>query len=336
LAGKVNAEIVIVIDILLNKTYKVPDRTDSEGRLWYECVYDMHFATRSTGWAVGSRQILHTVDGGRTWTNQFKNQRENYFMVPGRVFAVSPKLCWVLATTSQSPVKCIVTADGGATWTAKRLGAANPSDIFFIDSKRGWLACDDGKMPTRNGRIHSTQDGGQTWVEHQVSLPGKPTNVRFLDTLNGFVVIWTPNRTGTSLFSELFASVDGGHSWQRRMAFKEQVLSLCVLSNGRLFVAGENGLLAMSRDAGKKWTRRITGVSVCINTIRFRGNTVGIAGADEGTLLISLDGGVNWQPARILGATDDTDNIVEVHSTGERRGIIATSTSLRTFGIAKK
>lgn len=324
-----------MIDILLNKTYKVPNRIDSDGRLWYECLSDMHFPKSKTGWAVGSRQILFTADAGQTWVNRFKNQREKTSMVPHRVFATSYRVCWVLAITSQTSIRCIVTSDSGATWIGKKLGTQYPNEIFFLDSKRGWLLSDDGKMPTKNGIIHSTRDGGRTWVERTDRLPGKPSNLHFVDSTNGFVVISVPNRTGTRLHSELFASDDGGLCWQRRNMFREQILDMCVRSDGAIFVAGESGLLAMSRDGGMKWTRPEAPVAVPINIVRFQGSRLGIAGGDNGVILITVDGGFNWELPRILGDADN-ENIVSAHFSENSRGVIATSSSLRTFTIGKK
>ena len=87
--------------------------TQSAGR--FEGLFDVAFADRLHGWAVGYKgTILATSDGGRTWVSQQSGPDASIYSVAcdsaTRAWAIMPG-----ASTLYS------TRDGGSTWTAIRL-----------------------------------------------------------------------------------------------------------------------------------------------------------------------------------------------------------------------
>jgi len=317
--------------IKLKEIYEVPRRVDEEGHVWYRCLSDMDFATAKVGWAVGSTQILHTRDGGKTWLNQFKENEGCHFLNPHRVFAVSQNLCWIVAVSSGTDIRCCYTSDGGETWKGKRFEhEIHPNDLFFIDSKRGWLISDNGRLPASEGRIQVTEDGGESWQALEVRIDCKPHKIRFLDVQQGWLIEHYVNHDQTRTFSRLHASDDGGHSWRKIARFDRPIFDLHPLDENHLFVVGEIGYIAKTTDGGQSWKRIESRSRANFNAVRFYSDRVGIALGDFNTLLLSIDGGQTWEKIR---TTTNSDNFVNAHFQTNRRGILASNNALHSFEL---
>ena len=118
--------------------------------------------------------------------------------------------------------------------------------VHFPDPKNGWAVGHDAT-------IVATSDGGQTWtLQHFAPEMEKPfLDVLFLDASRGFAV---------GAYGLFLKTEDGGKSWAEVDAPSirgEEVHfnALVKLGNGSLFIAGESGMLAVSTDEGKAWTR---------------------------------------------------------------------------------
>ena len=115
-----------------------------------------HLAVREDkGWIVGTGGIiLHTDDAGRNWYKQYSGVPEDL----NRVYAVSDRI--LIVTGDKGTL--LRTENGGATWEKVRLTMTAPLfGASFIDRRTGWVV-------GYNGRILRTFDAGRTWVE-QVS-----------------------------------------------------------------------------------------------------------------------------------------------------------------------
>ncbi len=315
----------------LIEVYQVPRRVDEEGRLWYRCLHDMHFATAKVGWAVGSTQILHTRDGGRIWVNQFKENKGCYFLNPHRVFAVTPKVCWITAISTGRDIRCCYTKDGGRTWRGKKFETEiHPNDIFFIDSKRGWLVSDNGPFPANEGRVHLTEDGGESWKALEVRMDGRLHRIRFYDFQKGWSIEHYGNRDDTRTYSRLHTSDDGGRSWRKIARFDRPIFDHHALDENHLFVVGEIGYIAKTTDGGRNWKRIESKTRANFNAVRFYDDRIGIALGDFDTLLLSTDGGQTWEKIR---TTTNSDNFVNAHFETNTRGILASNNALYSFEL---
>lgn len=311
--------------------YEVPRRVDEEGRVWYRCLSDVNFATAKVGWAVGSTQILHTRNGGKTWVNQFKTDEGCDYLNPHRVFALSSKVCWIVAISSATNIRCCYTRDGGETWKGKEFEAGiYPNDIFFIDSKRGWLVSDNGGFPAHEGRVHLTEDGGESWKVTKGKMEGKPDKIRFYNAEKGWLVEHYVNRDQTRTYSRLHASVDGGYSWRVVKRFDRRISDLHVLAENRLFIVGESGFIAETSNGGQEWKRVENRSRAFINAVRFYHDRVGLALGDNNILLLSQDGGQTWN--KIRPATNAV-SFVNAHFETGGLGILASSNSIHSFKL---
>jgi photosystem II stability/assembly factor-like uncharacterized protein len=112
------------------------------------CPYGFTFVNTLEGWAFRD-QILHTTDGGATWTVQGPNNSSLYSL-----FMLNNREGWASGDEAM-----LHTTDGGVNWT--RINdddlpfAARP--LLFMDSQHGWAAKNIG------GDLIRTADGGKTW-----------------------------------------------------------------------------------------------------------------------------------------------------------------------------
>ena len=320
----------------LVRVYEASNRTDDEGVIWYEPLADMHFASAPVGWAVGGRQFLRTSDGGRTWLNQFSNRQDCPHLNPRRVFALSAKTCWAVASLSPTSVRCCFTRDGGKTWNGKGFEPEiHPNDLFFIDRKRGWLASDNGHLPAREGKVHITDDGGKTWLTTETRFEGAPDRIHFYNARKGWLTEHYWNRKTwtrkTATYTRLHTSTDGGHGWRKIARFERGLFDIHALDEERIFVVGESGFLARSQDGGISWKRIETRIRrAYFNAIQFYDDRLGLALGDFETLLLTTDGGDNWERIKI---PYDAGNLIGAHFTSSRSGIIASNHGLHSFEL---
>lgn len=134
---------------------------------------EVRFADATTGWVVGGRDVVHTVDSGTTWKAQ---------SVPGDAYlfgldAVSPTEAWVVGSDGV----ILHTVDGGTTWLQSKLPARFGSPLLnsvkFIDPRHGWVVGNDGL-------IFGTADGGATW---RLESKGRSSYLRGLTSTKRYV-----------------------------------------------------------------------------------------------------------------------------------------------------
>jgi photosystem II stability/assembly factor-like uncharacterized protein len=137
--------------------------------------------------------------------------------------------------------------------------------VNFVDMQNGWAVGHDTTI------LHS-DSAGATWEvqNFQPELEKPLLDVLFLDTSHGFAV---------GAYGLFLQTQDGGAHWGQIdapaiLADGLHLYSIRKLGNGDLLVAGEQGLVGLSVDGGKTWTRLATGYSGTF----FGATPVGIAG----------------------------------------------------------
>jgi len=140
----------------------------------------------------------------------------------------------------------ILSADGRAWEQVDAPVRAALTAVTFADKDRGWAVGHDAA-------IVATTDGGKTWTlqNFQPQLEKPLLDVLFLDARRGFAV---------GAYGLLLQTADGGASWTEADApsIREDEVhfnSITRLGDGSLFIAGESGMLALSADQGRTWSR---------------------------------------------------------------------------------
>jgi photosystem II stability/assembly factor-like uncharacterized protein len=165
----------------------------SNGAMWQTVEFDageagmasIMFANAMEGWMVGGKTetdeetgavtlfdegtVLHSTDGGLTWTTIASKQPYSY----GSVWFPTPALGFVTGFDG-SVYHLFQSTDHGATWTEVSL-PAHPSgspiyaltSMHFSSTTNGWLVGaagqEGGGVGNKPLALHTT-DGGQTWV----------------------------------------------------------------------------------------------------------------------------------------------------------------------------
>jgi len=178
-------------------------------------LIDCYFTGPMEGFVVGGQDdvaasshgiILHTTDGGATWTNQHTTSFDNAW-------------CWKLSfpsatvgyvsvqTNGAQPPQFLKTTDGGATWTEKPFlaGAYFEQGIGFVDENTGWIG--------GSGDTYQTTDGGETWAMVEIGTPVFDDNVnrfRFLAPKLGYAVRRRVYRYSDDLVTDAPLAEDDG------------------------------------------------------------------------------------------------------------------------------
>jgi photosystem II stability/assembly factor-like uncharacterized protein len=174
------------------------------------------------GWAIAHGRLLRTKNNGINWSDITPPHPSIQYLKA--VFFLDATHGWIVfqdgsADWEHAPVHLIRTVDGGRTWSPLRFdrtsyaglqsGTTFPYDFSFVDSQHGWFLW---RLMTSSassaGLLFKTDDGGATWME--LPTPPSGNGFRFVTPQNG----WT---TGDGDGHELWATHDGGKSWQQRM-----------------------------------------------------------------------------------------------------------------------
>jgi photosystem II stability/assembly factor-like uncharacterized protein len=297
---------------LIEVVYQAPSRRDEKGCVWYERLSDASFPSAQVAWAVGSRQILRSVDRGLTWTNYYARLPPDAGLIPSRVFALNENQSWVISTVPLSSNRVYQTKDGGESWKAVEVDSFfYPNAVFFIDHRRGWVIGDDASLSAPEGLIQTTIDGGKSWKTLSLGFVGRPTRLHFFNKEKGFLVLDKLSTAQNRYHSSIYHSSNSGKTWTFTCEFGWQITSVCLLKESRFFVTGDSGLIAETLDGGLSWNIIKRGAHGSFNSVDFYRRNGAVAG-DSGVLLLSTDDGKAWKRSR---TREITSNLVRVHYT---------------------
>ncbi len=130
------------------------------------------------------------------------------------VFFLSNQLGWVAVNLGgQQPAASVLlhTGDGGQNWVQLNSpGLSVVQQLAFSDAQHGWvLATTAAAGNNTRCAVMATADGGQTWTQQwtgDVQQGGRPYQMQFLDTSNGFALIG----------DTFIATMNGGANWVQR------------------------------------------------------------------------------------------------------------------------
>lgn len=190
------------------------------------------------------------------------------------------------------------TEDSGRTWTRQRVDTTDPINDIYFRNK------EDGYLLAGN-RIFMTEDGGRTWrlstrFQPQTFGGASPElySVRFPSKKRGWVVGSLSRRERIEDSLVLYTE-DGGESWQRRkVPVEDELIHLDFDGEKRGWIVGSRGRVLHTSDRGETWTLQETGTTETLFHVEFRGDDDGWAVGERGTILRTTDGGKSWQKMR--------------------------------------
>lgn len=154
------------------------------------------FVDAQTGWAVGEAgTIVHTTDGGDTWTVQKSGTPRNF----SDVHFLDAVTGWAVGRSGT----VLHTTDGGAAWTPQDGGLpAFFTDVHFADADHGWISTHERLAAGTSIRV--TTDGGTTWNTVTTGATFDLRGVYFVDASTGWIV---------GVAGEILRTDDGGVTW---------------------------------------------------------------------------------------------------------------------------
>lgn len=243
----------------------------------------------------------------------------------------------VLLVISASPA---VLAQGDG-WVIAESGAGGKdlNTVYFADSKRGWVAGD-------NGFVSRTLDGGLTWMQQSVETKDAINDIYFRNKEDGYLLAgnsifqtddggqtWREIRryfatdfggAQPELYSVRFSGKkrgwvvgsisadervvdslviytdDGGKSWQRqRVPTKQELIHVDFADEKRGWIVGVGGTILHTEDGGETWAEQLSNTKATLYHVDFRNERVGWAVGERATILRTTDGGLTWVPVEV-------------------------------------
>ncbi|HEX5922393.1 MAG TPA: YCF48-related protein, partial [Baekduia sp.] len=245
------------------------------------------------GYAAGEfGTLLHTTDGGATWSGllsgTFTNLTEVQAIDAQAVFAAGG----CVARRSD---------DGGATFTRVPFTPVEASckESFaagwFVNRQTGFLVLTDGT-------VFRTDNNGATFAQKN-PLPGTrapggsatPVDVRFLTDQIG---------VGATSDGKIYRTTDGANSWSLISDTTRAVHSFFFLDANNGFAVGDGSLFLVTKDGGASWTPKDIGIPPTnLRSIQCASLTLCVMTTEPGTALVRTDDG--GATARLVTPSQD-------------------------------
>jgi photosystem II stability/assembly factor-like uncharacterized protein len=240
------------------------------------------FVDSKKGWAVGAGgTILHTANGGATWSPQNSNTGSTL----SSVYFIDADTGWVAGDNGTIRY----TSNGGSTWDTFRPDSeVFLTDVAFTDGLRGWVV--------GVGVILKTSDGGDHWQERK--MPDTVIYaVSFPDRMNGWAVaMYYPDNTLHDVF--ILHTDDGGQSWtpQESGAYTPlyDVAFVDALHGWAVGVVSLGAKIFHTSDGGAKWEKQDAISNSNLLGVAFWDVHIGIAVGRDGTTRTTVNGGDSW------------------------------------------
>lgn len=260
-------------------------KSTNKGATWSELstgtqhwIVGLDFLDENEGWAayingmVGSSEIRHTTDGGKTWTPLLSDEGVEF----GEIAFLNKQMGWVCTRTTSYYAttdggkswqkhelkmlremdwtvkiqfldaehgwlstlmgQLLYTTDGGTTWTASPV--AGIEDFYFVDNQVGWVLY--------NGTVRKTVDGGKSWASISLPYAFKLNHIQFKNHDEGWILGGVDCSKGSCTSTPvLMHSTDGGATWtDETHPFPEKPMAyydLAFSNEGMLYVSGYGG-----------------------------------------------------------------------------------------------
>ncbi len=214
-----------------------------------ETLTSLSFVNEKSGWAAGHGGIIiHTSDGGETWSVQRESSPENQPILDLQFLSESiGYACGAYDTV-------LKTYDGGKTWHKLSTGIDNIyNTLGFLNEYVGFLA---GEF----GTIVKTVDGGRSWS--RIDLGG------YKGTLFGLNVMPPGRVIAYGIKGKLIMSWDGGQTWSNLYSGVSEPLFRAAFNGKDIAVVGRTGTILLSNNSGGsftvKWEEDLTSLAgVC-------------------------------------------------------------------------
>ena len=264
----------------------------------HQYLKSLFFTDSLWGWVAGdSGTILHTIDGGNTWSFQDSHTQNTIEYL----FFLNRNLGWASVFNYSTPpygTVLLKTTDGGMNWTGENYPDTNIfiTCILYRDSLNGWMG----------GRPHAlvkTTNGGLDWTQADIDtnvLAFFPVlSIKFYNDKYGYASGGMFDIAGV-----IWRTSNGGDKWypiDPSQAPADEVHELYIFDSIHVMGAGGDpdfgfgiGMIHTS-DGGLNWIYKELGIQGTVYDLDFRNKKEAWAPTGpKQTLIYSLDSGSTW------------------------------------------
>ena len=251
----------------------------------------VYFTSSDRGFIAGDDGYLSvTNDGGKTWTKQPINTKENiseiYFRNDDNGYLVAGTDLFITKDRGQSWQKTVI-------FNQNEFRGVTPEflSIRFADKRLGFVIGSVLKTVGKDVRVVDsfvmrTNNGGETW--NRVIVPTKVElfHLDFVDNSSGWIV------GGSGL---ILTTTDSGLNWQvQRSNTKKDLYNVDFRDENNGFAVGDEGIILRTENGGENWTSVRTGFPNTFLRVDFADDKNGWIVGLGGTILRSSDKGKSW------------------------------------------
>lgn len=262
----------------------------------------VYFTSSERGFIAGDGGYLGvTNDGGKTWTKQALNTKENiseiYFRNDDNGYLVAGTDLFITKDRGQSWKKTVI-------FNQNEFRGVTPEflSIRFADKKLGFVI---GSVLKTVGKetlvvdsfVMRTNNGGETW--NRVIVPTKVElfDLDFADNSSGWIV------GGNGL---ILTTTDSGLNWQvQKSNTKKDLYNVDFRDENNGFAVGDEGIILRTENGGENWTNVRTSFPNTFLRVDFADDKNGWIVGLGGTILRSSDKGKSW----IKQESNTSDNL---------------------------
>jgi photosystem II stability/assembly factor-like uncharacterized protein len=254
-------------------------------------LFDVFFVSKEEGWVSGGAgTILHTKDGGNTWTAELGG--DPHAEGPGlkHLFFADATHGW-----AQSWNILFRTTDG-ESW--QQVTGDIRGDAFFVSDLKGFRAYGTGK-------ISATSDGGEHWKDTFVCRAKMEVNGLTQEKDCDLESFHFPTAAVGYAVGEERVTVkteDGGRSWEVLVGPEEEgdqrAWNLFFLDANTGYEVRSGGKLKRTTDGGQTWQGVIAQLDTTFPKIKFADQEVGWS-CLGGTWAYTVDGGKHWTTRQV-------------------------------------
>ncbi|PXX90437.1 photosystem I reaction center subunit IV [Marinobacter vulgaris] len=286
--------------------------SEDEGESWEQAevpvsvtLTGVDFGTEQHGWAVGhSGVVLHSSDAGESWEIQLTGIRAMELVIESRQEQIE-EMEQRIEEAPEEEVADLEWALDDLIFSLQNLesdldiGPVNPLlDVWFENESHGFVV-------GAYGMFLRTTDGGETWRDWSPRVDN-PTGFH----LNSITQITGGGLVIVGEAGQIFVSVDGGDSWEKRESPYEGSLFGAIGTGqvNEILAFGLRGNMLLSTDLGETWKMVPNEAGATLNDgVVADDGRITLVG-NGGTVLMSTDGGESFRAY----SRDDREGVMDV------------------------
>ena len=223
------------------------------------------------------------------WQNQYSHENWKligYGVSLSAVFFINDNTGWVAGGRA----RILKTTNGGDDWFFQydtlNNGVLYFNCLNFINDQTGFAG---GSNLNSGGMICRTTNSGLSW--QFISMPHQVMSIYFIDSLNGYSAC----NNGC-----VMKTTNSGLNWTEYLIpFGYRLYDIKFINSLTGFVCGSDsvgiGIIYKTTNSGTTWLLNYSDSAGSYISMEFFSGGIGLAGSNNGRLLMTKDGGVEWR-----------------------------------------